>query len=129
MEGATDRKHGVRKDDATNTPTGREKLQPAGGGDDATNTPTVREKLQPAGGVGKDVGDASEALLKAKDVGDASALSGEALLKAKAAEFQWEVQWYPVGWAVDFEKGKLHKVTLFDKDYVLLCNQGMPQCQ
>jgi hypothetical protein len=39
-------------DDATNTPTGCEKLQPAGGGDDATNTPTGREKLQPAGGFG-----------------------------------------------------------------------------
>ena len=60
-----------------------------------------------------------------KEIDDSGALSGEALLKAKAAEFQWEVQWYPVGWAVDFEKGKLHKVTLFDKDYVLLCHQGM----
>jgi len=33
-----------------NAATGREKLQPAGGGDDATNTPTGRERLQPAGG-------------------------------------------------------------------------------
>ena len=34
--------------------------------------------------------------------------------------YDWARQWYPVGWCNDLAVGELHKVTLFDTDYVVV---------
>ena len=39
---------------------------------------------------------------------------------ATLSQYNWARQWYPVGWCADLPTDVIHKVTLFDTDYVVV---------